>query len=328
MKEIKIVVTDYYYPNIDQELEIFSRIPGARVVDCTKIVAGGVKGEDEVVPYVRDADAVVTQFAHISRKVVESMEKCRIVARYAIGLDRIDLAAAKEKGIAVANVPDYCIEEVSDTAMAHILGCVRKVTPAHLYLHEGTWSYEKIKPLRRLSDLTLGLLSFGNIARRVAEKIRPFGTKVFAHDPYYLPKPGAYDWVSLVSLEDLFRNSDIVSVHTPFTKETHHLVSSGLLSLMKKGSILVNTSRGGLVDEVALEAALKDGTIAMAGLDVLEYLDEDYGKSVLMKYPDRVILTPHLGWYSEQSIRDLQWKVALNVYEKLVNGKAPYEVRT
>ena len=328
MPEIKIVITDYYYPNIDQELEILARIPGARVLDCTKIVPGGIKDGNSLIEHLRDADAVITQFADISRPVIESLEKCKIIARYAIGLDRIDLAAAKAKGIAVANVPDYCIEEVSDTAMAHILGCVRKITPAHGYLHAGTWAYDKIKPLRRLQDLTLGLLSFGNIARRVAEKIRPFGTKVLAYDPYYAPKAGAYDWVSLVSLEELFKNSDIVSVHTPFTKETHHLVGSGLLALMKKGSILVNTSRGGLVDELALEAVLKDGTIAVAGLDVLEYLDEDYGKSVLMKYPDRVIITPHIGWYSEQSIRDLQRKVALNVYEKLVNGKAPYEVRT
>jgi D-3-phosphoglycerate dehydrogenase / 2-oxoglutarate reductase len=325
MNRYKIVFTDYYYPNNQAEIKILNKLDNVEIVDCTKLTPGGIKDEDKVIEYAADSDAIIVQFAKISRKVIEQLTNCKIISRYAIGVDNIDLDAAREKGIVVANVPDYCIEEVSDTAIAHIFNCVRKVTRANNLLQSGEWAYAKIKPIHRFSSLIVGLVAFGNIARRVAEKLRPFGVSLMAYDPYFKEQE-KYTWVKFVSLEELLAQSDVVSVHAPLNKESLHLINRDRLALMKKGAIIVNTSRGGLIDEAALAEALETGKIAAAGLDVLEYLDEEYSKSVLTKYPDRVFITPHLGWYSEESIGDLQSKAALNVYEMLKNGKPLYKV--
>jgi D-3-phosphoglycerate dehydrogenase len=325
MAHNKIVFTDYYYPDIEQEKKILSALDGAELVDCTKLVSGGVKDEDRVLEYAADADALIVQFAKITGKVIKGLKKCRIISRYAIGVDTIDVEAAREKGIIVSNVPDYCVEEVSDTAMAHILNCVRKVTRAHDLLHEGAWAYAKIKPIRRFADLTIGLVAFGHIARRVAEKLRPFGNQILACDPYFSDK-ARYPWVDFLSMDEVLRRSDVISIHAPLTKDTYHLIDRTRLSMVRKGTIVVNTSRGGLIDEAALAEAIDEGRVLAAGLDVLEFADEDYGKSILTKYPDRVFITPHMGWYSEEAILDLQRKTAMNVFEMLTNGKPVYQV--
>lgn len=325
MSQYKIVFTDYYYPHNEREIEILKKLGDVEIVDCTKLFAGGVKDAEMVLKYAADADAIIVQFAKISREVIENLKNCKIISRYAIGVDNIDLDAAREKGIVVANVPDYCLEEVSDTAIAHIFNCVRKVTRANNLLQSGQWEYAKIKPMHRLGTLTVGLVAFGNIARRVAEKLQPFGVSMLAFDPYFKNQE-KYPWVKFVTFEELLSKSDVVSVHAPLNKETHHLISRDQLALMKKGAVIVNTSRGGLIDEVALAEAIESGQIAAAGLDVLEYLDEEYAKSVLVKYPDSVFITPHIGWYSEEAIVDLQCKAALNVYEMLKNGKPLYRV--
>ena len=326
MKHYKIVFTDYYYPNNKTEMEILGKIADVEIIDCAKLVSGGVKEEDQVLEYASDADALIVQFAHITRRVIEGLKNCRIISRYAIGVDNIDITAAKEKGIVVANVPDYCTEEVSDTAIAHILNCVRKITLANNLFHNGDWaSYAKIKPIRRFGDLTIGFIAFGNIARRVAEKLRPYRNTMLACDPYYQDKD-RYPWVKFLSLEELLGRSDIISIHIPLNKDTKYLINRDCLALLKKGTIIVNTSRGGVIDETALAEAVEDGRVAAAGLDVLDYIDEDYAKSILIKYPDRVFITPHIGWYSEEAIADLQRKTALNVYEMLTNGKPLYRV--
>lgn len=325
MADYKIVFTDYYYPNNSKELEILNQLGDVDIVDCTKLVNGGAKDEDQVIQYAKDADAIIVQFARISRKVIEHLEKCKIISRYAIGLDNIDIEAAKEKGMVVSNVPDYCIEEVSDTTIAHMFNCVRKVTVAHNLLQAGEFAYARIKPIHRFGSLTVGLIAFGHIARRVAEKIRPFGNPILAFDPYF-KDTATYPWVKFVSLEELLNQADILSIHAPLTKESHHLINKDSFALMKDGVVIVNTSRGGLMDESALAEALKSGKVASAGLDVLEYADEDYGKSVLVRFADRVFITPHMGWYSEDSVVDLQRKAAMNVYEMLKNGKPLYQV--
>jgi D-3-phosphoglycerate dehydrogenase len=325
MSRYKIVFTDYYYPNNNSEIDILIKLGDVEIVDCTKLIPGGIKDEDKVIEYAADADAIIVQFAKISRKVIEQLKNCKIISRYAIGVDNIDLDAAREKGIVVANVPNYCIEEVSDTAIAHIFNCTRKVTRANNLLHSGEWAYAKIKPMHRFSSLIIGLVAFGNIARKVAEKLRPFGVSLMVYDPYFKEQE-KYPWVKFVSLEELLAQSDVVSVHAPLNKESHHLINRDRLALMKNGAIIVNTSRGGLIDEVALAEVLETGKIVAAGLDVLEYSDEEYSKSVLTKYPDKVFITPHLGWYSEEAISDLQSKAALNVYEMLKNGRPLYQV--
>lgn len=322
----KVVFTDYYYPNNDQEIKILNQLEDVEIVDCTKIKKGGIKEEDELIDYVKDADAIILQFAKISKKVLDRLEKCRIISRYAIGVDNIDVKEAKKRGIVVSNVPDYCIEEVSDSAIAHIFNCVKKISFANKLFCNKLWSYQKIKPIHRFSGQTLGLIAFGNIARRVAEKLRPFNLKILTYDPYFKDDNNEYNWVEFVSLKELLSKSDIISVHAPHNKETHHLINKDTIAFMKNGVVIVNTSRGGLIDENALEEAIKNGKVSMAGLDVLEYQDNEYYKSILLKHADRVIITPHISWYSEESIVDLQRKTALNVYEMLKNGKPLYSV--
>ena len=326
MAKYKIVFTDYYYPNNNMEVKILKRLGDVEIVDCTKIEKGGIKGEDKIIEYVKDADAIIVQFIKISKKVLDRLEKCRIISRYAIGVDNIDVKEAKKRGIVVSNVPDYCIEEVSDSAIAHMLNCIRKISLANNLFCNKLWDYEKIKPMYRFSDQTLGLIAFGNIARRVAEKLRPFNLKILTYDPYFKDDNNEYNWVEFVSLKELLSKSDIISVHAPHNKETHHLINKDTLAFMKNGVVIVNTSRGGLIDENALEEAIKNGKVSMAGLDVLEYPDNEYYQSVLLKYPERVIITPHISWYSEGAIVDLQRKTALNVYEMLKNGKPLYSV--
>jgi D-3-phosphoglycerate dehydrogenase / 2-oxoglutarate reductase len=325
MNNFKVVFTDYYYPNNSRELEILKQIDGIKIVDLTKLFPGGVKDEDQLVEYVADADALIVQFARISRSLIEALKNCKIISRYAIGVDTIDVECAHEKGIVVANVPDYCIEEVSDTAIAHIFNCVRKVTLSNNLLHEGKFSYQKIQPIKRIRNHTIGLIAFGHIARRVADKMRPFGNSILAYDPYFMEKDD-YPWVEFVNLNELLTRSDIISVHAPLNKDTRFMVNEERLALLKPGSIIVNTSRGGVIDEKALAGAIEDGRVAAAGLDVLDYSDEMYSNSVLSKYPDKVFITPHMGWYSEEAISDLQCKTAMNVYEMLVHGKPLYQV--
>jgi len=244
-----------------------------------------------------------------------------------VGVDNIDLAAACKAGIVISNVPDYCMEEVSDNALAFILGCQRKIVQLnHIVKSNSQWSYEKIKPIRRLSKLTIGLLSFGNIGRRVAEKLRGFNLNIITYDPYFSNKE-KYNWVKFVKLDELLNNSDVISVHTPLNKETYHLINKESIKKMKDGVFIVNTSRGGLIDEIALFDGLKSAKIAGAGLDVLEYNDEiDYPKSPLTKL-DNVIITPHTSWYSEDAVYELQIKTAENIYKMLSEGKPLYEVK-
>jgi D-3-phosphoglycerate dehydrogenase len=325
MADYKIVFTDYYYPHNECERRILAQLGDVEIVDGTRVQPGGLLDEDDIIAYAGNADAVIVQFARMTRKVIEGLEKCRIIARYAIGVDTIDLQAAREKGIVVANVPDYCIEEVSDTAIAHMLNCTRKIALANDLLHTNHWSYDKIKPLKRFSELTIGLVAFGNIARRTAEKLKAFNVRLMAYDPYFSDH-AAYDWVEFVALDTLLSRADIVSVHAPVTPDTRHLLNADKFNLMKAGVIVINSSRGELIEEAALLEALENGRVAMAGLDVLEGPDAEYAKSALLKYRERVFITPHMGWYSEESIAELQAKTARNVYEMLAAGKPLFAV--
>lgn len=326
MPDYKVVFTDYYYPDNQKERNILMQLGDVEIVDGTLIQPGGILDEDDIIAHARDADAVIVQFAKMTEKVIEGLQKCRIIARYAIGVDIIDLAAAAKKGIVVANVPDYCIEEVSDTAVAHILNCTRKVSLANDLIHSKKWKYEKIKPIRRLAGLTIGLIAFGNIARRTAEKLRAFNVRLMAYDPFFSDNQ-SYEWVEFVSLETLLAQADIVSIHAPLTSATKHLLNQERFGLMKDGVIVINSSRGELIEEKALLQALESGKVALAGLDVLECPDSDYVQSALLGYREKVFITPHMGWYSEQSIVDLQTKTARNVYEMLANGKPLYSIR-
>ena len=326
MGKYKIVFADYYYPDNEQEVKILEKLGDVEILDLTRIEKGGIKDPDKLMPYISDADAVIVQFAQMSKAVIDSMQKCKIIARYAIGVDNIDLKACAEKGIVVSNVPDYCIEEVSDTAVAHILNCLRSVSRANNLIHEDRWSYEAIKPLKRIAETPVGLVAFGNIARRTAEKLRPWGMPIYAADPFFKDQ-AKYDWVTFVELDELFKVAEVLSVHAPLSESTRHLINGEAFAKMKDGVCIVNTSRGGLIDEGALVSAISSGKVRAAGLDVLDMMDSDYNRSELLKFSEQITITPHLGWYSESSVKELQRKVAENVFSMLQNGKPNYRVR-
>lgn len=319
----KVVFTDYYYPGVERERAILSEVPDIEIVDL-QVERGGVKDPKALIPLLRDADAVITQYARLDAEVIDAMQHCKILTRYGIGVDTIDVKHAKERGIAVANVPDYCIEEVSDSAMAHLLNAVRRIGTADRALRRNRFSYEIMGPIRRLSTLTVGLLAFGNIARRTAEKLRPWGCRIQYFDPWFADRDGRYAWAHPVSFDEMVETSDIISVHAPLTEDTRDMLDARALARMKKDSILVCTSRGGIINENALCDALASGHLAYAGLDVLERDDADYINSRLLELEDRVSLTPHMGWAGVEALEELREKVARNVASTLMTGKPVY----
>ena len=265
---------------------------------------------------VRDADVVLVRESPVNRAVIDAMERCRAVIRYGIGVDNIDQAAARERGIHVANVPDYGTEEVSSHAVALALGVAR-----HLGLHDaevraGRWSTGVLQPMVRWRGRTLGLVGFGRIARMTLDKLRGFGFScVMVYDPMAdLPAD-----VERADMDTLCAQADVISLHAPLNDQTRHLINAKRLLLMKRTAIVVNTARGGLVDTDALYEALKARRILGAGLDVFE--QEPPGAHPLLQL-DNVIVTNHMGWYSEESMRELQRKTAEEAV-RVLRGEPP-----
>lgn len=323
MNKFKLVITDYYYANQDQENSVYASLgENLEIVDLTKVVPGGMKKPEEIIPYVKDCDALVVQFAQINRTVIEAMSKCKVIARYAIGVDNIDVAAATEKQIYVANVPDYCIDEVANTAAVHLLNGLRKMTVARDRLLAGTFEMNAIQPIKRISECTLCLLGFGNIARDLYAKMKPFFKEIVAYDPYF-NNTEAYPDVRFLPLDEAVACADAISIHVPLNDSTHHMINGEVLSQVKDGTVIVNTARGGLIDDSAMLEALNSGKVAFCGLDVVD--GEDYAHSVYLNHPN-VALTPHYSWCSVEAGLELQHKVAENVVSTLVNGKPLYHV--
>lgn len=320
---MKIVITDYYYANQDQENAVYSRVEGLEIVDLTKVAPGGLFKPEEIIPYVADCDALVVQFAKIDASVIAAMGKCKVIARYAIGFDNIDVAAATEKGIWVANVPDYCIDEVANTAAAHLLNAMRKVSVARDRLLNNTFNMNAIQPIKRLKDATLCLLGFGNIARDLGRKMEAFFKTIVVYDPYFKNRDAYPGYVFVDDVNEAVKNADAISIHVPLNASTKGMVGAELLSHCKDGVVVVNTGRGGLVDDDALMAALDSGKVAHAGLDVIA--DENFVESPYLRH-ERVTLTPHFAWCSYEAGLELQRKVAENVVSTLTTGRPIYPV--
>ena len=243
----------------------------------------------------RAADGVLVQYASITGEVMDANPTWRVIGRYGVGVDTIDIAAASQRGIAVVNVPDYCEEEVSTHAAALILAATRRIADADALVRQGRWAdWSELRPIWSLSTATLALVGIGRIGRETIRLLAPFFGRVIAYDPFASP----IDGVELVSFEEALAQGDVVSLHCPLTPDTHHLVNAERLALMKPTAYLVNVSRGGLVDGHALAAALEANAIAGAALDVLE--TEPPLGDPLLDAP-RVILTNHIAWYSQQS---------------------------
>lgn len=323
MSRFKIVIADYYYANQNAENEEYKKLgDDVEIVDCTKLALGGIKDPEKLIAYAADADALVVQFTVCNAEFIAKLQKCKVIARYAIGVDTIDLKAAKAKGIYVANVPDYCIAEVANHAAAHILNAVRKLSLSRDRLLAGTFRMDELHPVWRIEEKTLCLLGFGNIARNLCGKMKPFFGRVVAYDPYFTRKED-YPDVDFLPLEEALACADVISMHVPLMPSTRNLLSDREFACMKDGAVLVNTARGGLIDEQAMLRALESGKLGFCGLDVLN--TEDFSSSPLLRHPN-VCLTPHVGWCSEEATTELQRKTAANVVTALLEGKPVYHV--
>lgn len=311
VSERLVVALDDGYSSYDQELALFQSA-GARfeVRPC----AGS---ESAALAAVRGADIVMVRESPVSRKVIESMDRCKGIVRYGIGVDNIDLAAARERSIAVANVPDYGIDEVSTQAVALLLAVGRQVLLRDSHLRAGRWNAPRDQAMYRLRDRALGLVGYGRIARQTHEKLAGFGFgRVLVHDPAAELPAG----VEAASVDEICAQCDVISLHAPLTPQTRHLINAERLALMRPTAILVNTARGGLVDLDALHRALVERGLLGAGLDVFETEPAD-GSHPVFTLPN-VVVSDHIGWYSEESMRDLQRKAAEEVV-RILSGFAP-----
>lgn len=318
MPKFKVVITDFGLPDNDLE-EAELRASGLDL----ELVRLNARTREDLLPHVRDADGLIVQFAKIDRPVLEAMTRCKVISRYGIGVDMVDLVAAGERGIMVCNVPDYCIEEVSTHTMGFLLALNRNLVRQNTHVHAGKWGGAPGPMPVRLSKSTLGIVGLGKIGRAVAQKAGCLGLKLIAFDPYATPQSAAEIGVELVAWAELLRRSDYVTVHCPLTEETHHLVGKAQLAMMKPTAYLINMSRGPVVDQQALYEALRDQVIAGAALDVLE-AEPPAPDEPLLKL-DNVLITPHSSSGSTDSTILLRRETAQNVVVAL-QGKEPRSV--
>tara|TARA_A100001037_G_scaffold306393_1_gene351165 strand:+ start:302 stop:1276 length:975 start_codon:yes stop_codon:yes gene_type:complete len=307
---MKIVISDYAWPNIDIEKDYFK----SKSIDLDVS-----SGKEDLIDKIKDADGLLFCFQDIDETVLRSAKNLKAAQRYGIGVDNINIKVATELGIVVSNIPDYCIDEVSDHALSMILAINRMIVPDSKMVKLGKWNdVKKSNRVFRLSDATLGVVGFGRIGRRLANKAKALGLNVIAYDPYINEE--VYDGVKLVSFDQVISSSDILSLHVPLTEETNHLISYKELEKMKENTILINVSRGGLINEKALSEYLKSGKVRGAGLDVME----DHNPSStnpLFEY-ENVIVTPHTAFFSQESSEELQIRSCEQLYGVL-NGKKP-----
>jgi D-3-phosphoglycerate dehydrogenase len=309
----KIVMADSISPDLEIEKSVLKEIDG-------ELILSPSKNPEDIIKLAKDADALVTTYAQITREIIEKMEKCKIIVRTGIGFDNIDIKAASEKGIYVANVPDYCWDEVSDHAMSLILALQRKILTLDKEVKNGNWSFEKAKPILGLRGQTLGLIGFGNIPKTLAKKAQAFGFNIVASDPFVTQEAADSYNVKMMPQEELIKISDVISFHAPLTDDTYHTANEEFFNLMKNSAFLINTARGPLVDASALYNALKGNKIAGAALDVMEI--EPPVKDNLLLTLDNIILTPHTAFYSEASSLNLR-KLAYEEVVRVLKGNTP-----
>jgi D-3-phosphoglycerate dehydrogenase / 2-oxoglutarate reductase len=312
MPSLKVAVADSVFPNLDPAREVLSRI-GADLQMASE------NTPDAIMAVAKDADGILVTYAKITGDMIRQLTRCRIVSRFGIGVDNVDIEAATAKGIVVTKVPDYCIDEVSDHAMALLLAAARKIPMANTHVHSGVWKMPNYVPMHRLRGSVLGLVGFGRIPQLVAPKAKAFGLRVVAYDPFAPDEVFKNAGVEKVDFPQLLKISDFVSLHSPLTPETKGLMNAEAFRQMKKTAYVINTARGPVIDEAALAAALDAKQIAGAALDVMT--QEPPGSSPLFGR-ENVIVTPHTSFYSEESLVELQTKAAQEVVNVL-SGKPP-----
>jgi D-3-phosphoglycerate dehydrogenase len=311
----KVVVTDYPWESVDPERAILRGV--------AELVPLQTRKPQEFLVQAADCDALLTTYAGpIGADVIAAMPKCRIIARYGIGVDTIDLAAATAAGIIVTNNPSYCVEEVAEATMALLLACARKVVLFDREVREARWELTAGKPIFRVAGSTLGLVGFGNIARQVAVRAAAFGMRVLYCDPLVtagqFEVPGAR-----VEFPELLQQADFVSLHPPLTPQTRHLIDDRAFSMMKRTAYLINCARGPIVDTDALIRALDAQRIAGCALDTVD--PEPLPQPHALRGRANVIINPHAAFYSEQSMKGLQAGAPEEV-RRVLSGEWPRNV--
>lgn len=308
-----VVVTDSVFPNLEPAKRALSELRAqVRLAEAAT--------PEAILAAAREADGLLVTYAHIPAEVIQQLVRCKVIARFGIGVDNVDVDAATRANIVVTNVPDYCVDEVSDHALALLLSLVRKIPLANKRAHDGKWEMPAVVPIRRLHGSILGLIGFGKIPQALTTKAQALGLQVQTYDPYITQETTARFGVKRVSLAELLQTCDYVSVHAPLTPETNRMFNAETFRQMKRGALLINTARGPLVDEQALVEALESGQLGGAALDVLPQEPPAPDSRLLGR--DNVILTPHIAFYSEESLVELQTKAAQQV-ALVLSGKAP-----
>jgi D-3-phosphoglycerate dehydrogenase len=314
-----IAVTDSPFPSLDPAKAALARIdPELRVANSASTA--------DILAVARDADAILVTYAKLPGDLLRQLRRCKAIGRFGLGVDNIDIVAAAELGITVTYVPDYCMQEVSDHAMALLLALARKVPQSNALVQAGRWDMPAVVPIHRLAGRVLGLVGFGNIPRALAPKAKAFGLRVVVHDPYVSQDALVAAGVESMSFDGLLEIADFVSIHAPLLPATRGLFNAEVFRKMKQGACLINTARGPLVDEDALVAALDSGRLAGAALDVVAV--EPLPKDSRLIGRDNVVLTPHTGFYSVEALNELQTKCAADVARVLSGEKPVYPVRT
>ncbi|MBN9615795.1 MAG: hypothetical protein BGO25_03880 [Acidobacteriales bacterium 59-55] len=309
------IISDHTFPSLDLQREVLESA-AIELVETNPICVT----EDDVIERCGAADALLVQWAPITRRVLQSLPHLKGIVRYGIGVNNIDLIAAKDLGIGIANIPTYCIEEVSNHALAMILGLGRRIPHDHYRIMHGEWGIAPLLPIPAFIDMSLGLIGFGTIARRVAQKAKSFGFHIVAYDPYVNDDLFTENEVKRVELDVLLSSADVISLHCPLVEETTHLINRNTIQKMKSGVVLVNTSRGLLVKESDLVEALHSNHIAGAGLDVFE--EEPLAQNSTLRTLPNVILTSHAASVSTRAVDLLQVKAAESARD-FIRGKRP-----
>ena len=311
MPNFKVIFVEHGYKSIEPERRIIESAGGT-------LIDGDGYSLPESLSIASDCEAIMLRRIKIHREQIKTFQRCKILMRYGVGVDNIDIAAATEAGIIVGHVPIYCQDDVSTHAIALLLACVRRIIPTNDALRTGDWNVHEDDPIYRFAEKTLGIVGLGTLGQAVARKMQGWNIRLLATDPFIEPEVAHALNVTLVPLETLLRESDFVSLHVPLLPETKHLINASTLARMKRGAILVNTARGPVVSGGDLLHALDRGQLSCAALDVFE--EEPPEKDSPLRHHPRLLVTDHTAWYSEESQLELQRRAAEEVTRACTGG--------
>jgi len=315
----KFVVLDSHElagSNFNIEKEILEQ----QGIEC---IIAECKSVEEVLEIAKDADGIGLVYVDMNKELIDKLDNCKVIVRYGIGYDSVDVKAATEKGIVVCNLPDYCQPDVATHTMSLLLDLCRKVTLFDRYVRQGNWNSNYGYPINRISSLTLGLVGFGSVARMFVKYMRGFEMNIIAYDPFAPDILFEELNVKRVTLDELYAEADAISIHTPLTPDTKHLINKESLAKMKDGVLIINTARGPIININDLLEALDSGKVKAAGLDVVETEPITDKNNELYKY-ENLIINPHSAYNSEEASYEQHTKVAISAINVLVKNEIPY----